>query len=139
MKILNRFKVSGFGTQASLLKPANRLTLARQATVPEHQVPSDATRPRDEKINRRTLRIQNFSYHSPAAKNVQLVGDFTGWLQRPINLQKGSEGAWWKAIRLEVGTHQYRFLVDGKWQDDPECSHFVPNPFGSRNAVRQVH
>ncbi|MGH7979003.1 MAG: isoamylase early set domain-containing protein [Limisphaerales bacterium] len=83
-------------------------------------------------------RIQNFFFHAPMAKSVQLVGDFTEWLDRPIDLHKGSEGTWWKTLRLETGTHQYRFLVDGQWRDDPECSAFVANSFGSKNSVRRV-
>lgn len=83
-------------------------------------------------------RIQNFSYYAPAAKCVQLVGDFTNWLEQPINMRKGSEGSWWTAVRLEAGTHYYRFLLDGEWRNDPECSLFVPNPFGSQNGVLKV-
>jgi hypothetical protein len=39
---------------------------------------------------------------------------------------------------LEPGTYHYRFLVDGQWRDDPECTLRVDNPYGSNNAVRQV-
>lgn len=124
--------------QISQLKPRARVTLARQAAVSERNVPLDGTRSEGEKKGVMRLRIQNFSYHAPTARNVQLVGDFTGWLERPINLRKTPEGTWWKAVRLEAGTHYYRFLVDGQWRDDLECSLFVPNPFGSLNAVRQV-
>ena len=34
--------------------------------------------------------------------------------------------------------HNYRFLVDGQWQDDPACTIRVANPFGSENMVREV-
>lgn len=82
---------------------------------------------------------QNFSFVTPTARSVQLVGDFTNWQERPIPLQKEPNGVWRAAIRLEPGTHYYRFIVDGQWRDDPECSLRVPNPFGSQNAVRQVN
>lgn len=82
--------------------------------------------------------IQNFSYFAPNATDVLLVGDFTDWQEHPINLRKQANGIWWTAVRLERGTHYYRFLVDGKWCDDPECPQLAPNPFGSFNAVRQV-
>jgi 1,4-alpha-glucan branching enzyme len=70
--------------------------------------------------------------------SVQLVGDFTHWQQRPINLQKGADGIWHATVELAPGRHHYRFMVDGEWRDDPECALNVPNPFGTRNAVRQV-
>jgi len=52
--------------------------------------------------------------------SVQLVGDFTQWQERPIKLQKGADGVWRATVKLEPGTHHYRFLVDGEWRDDPE-------------------
>lgn len=81
---------------------------------------------------------QTFSFSAPAALSVQLVGDFTHWQQRPINLHKGSDGLWRTTVELTAGTHRYRFLVDGQWRDDPECAVRVPNPFGSHDAVRKV-
>jgi 1,4-alpha-glucan branching enzyme len=83
-------------------------------------------------------KIQTFSFASPTAVSVQLVGDFTHWSKSPINLRKGADGIWRTAIELEPGTHHYRFLVDGQWRDDPECTLRVPNPYGGHNAVRQV-
>jgi 1,4-alpha-glucan branching enzyme len=83
-------------------------------------------------------RIQTFSFTAPSAMSVQLVGDFTHWQQEPISMQKGADGIWRANVRLTPGAHQYRFLVDGAWQDDPECHLHVPNPFGSEDAVRQV-
>lgn len=98
----------------------------------------DPPPPRSSAFCRGPAKIQNFFYEAPAAGSVQLVGDFTGWLERPIALKRGPEGVWWKAVRLAPGTHYYRFLVDGEWRDDPHCQHFRPNPFGSMDAIRQV-
>ena len=85
------------------------------------------------------VKIQNFTYHAPEVTSVQLEGDFTRWQERPINLRRWRNGMWWAALRLERGTHYYRFLVDGQWRDDLECPLVVSNPFGSLNAVRQVN
>ena len=60
---------------------------------------------------------QTFSFSAPGALSVQLVGDFTQWEERPINLQKGLDGVWWVVIGLKPGTHHYRFLVDGQGLD----------------------
>jgi 1,4-alpha-glucan branching enzyme len=70
--------------------------------------------------------------------SVQLVGDFTQWRERPVNLRKGADGIWRTTVELSPGTHHYRFLVDGQWQDDPECSLRAPNPFGSEDMLRPV-
>jgi 1,4-alpha-glucan branching enzyme len=79
-----------------------------------------------------------FSFTAPEARRVELVGDFTHWTKYPLTMQKNHEGIWRLTIDLEPGAHRYRYLVDGKWQDDPECSLRVPNPYGTHDAVRQV-
>jgi 1,4-alpha-glucan branching enzyme len=81
---------------------------------------------------------QTFSFTAPSATSVQLVGDFTRWQERPLNLLKGVDGVWRTTVELEPGTHHYRFIVDGEWRDDPECAVRVPNPYGSPNSIRRV-
>jgi 1,4-alpha-glucan branching enzyme len=81
---------------------------------------------------------QTFSIKSPTAMSVQLVGDFTHWQEEPIPMKKRPDGIWQVAVQLAPGLHHYRFLVDGLWRDDPECTLREPNPFGSQDAVRQV-
>ena len=83
-------------------------------------------------------RMQTFSFQAPAAMSVQLVGDFTQWQQNPISMHNGIPGGWHAEVELAPGPHQYRFLVDGEWVDDPECTVRVPNPFGSQDCVCQV-
>lgn len=76
-----------------------------------------------------------FSYFAPEAKSVLLAGDFTNWDQAPMSLRKFKGGIWKKTISLPHGEHQYRLLVDGQWQDDPECPRRRPNQFGGENCV----
>jgi 1,4-alpha-glucan branching enzyme len=90
------------------------------------------------KNNQHNGRHQTFAFSAPTATSVQLVGDFTQWQQRPINLQKGLDGVWRTTVELSPGAHHYRFLVDGQWRDDPECILRAPNPFGSEDMMRQV-
>jgi len=90
------------------------------------------------KSNSKSNATQTFSITAPSALSVQLVGDFTRWQEHPIALQKGSGGVWRATIDLEPGEHRHRFLIDGQWQDDPECTLRVPNPYGSQDSVRRV-
>jgi 1,4-alpha-glucan branching enzyme len=83
-------------------------------------------------------RNQRFSIQAPAAISVQLVGDFTDWQKQPIHLHKGDHDVWSTEVPLKPGVYHYRFMVDGTWRDDPECTLRVENPFGSTNAVREV-
>lgn len=90
------------------------------------------------KVQTANRRMQTFSLAAADATNVQLVGDFTQWQEKPVNLQKGADGIWRATVELPPGAYHYRYLVDGQWRDDPECAMQVSNPFGGQNAVRQV-
>jgi 1,4-alpha-glucan branching enzyme len=48
-------------------------------------------------------RTQTFSFVAPTATTVQLLGDFTHWQQRPINLQKGADGVCRTTVKLDAG------------------------------------
>ncbi|MBU6400226.1 MAG: isoamylase early set domain-containing protein [Verrucomicrobia bacterium] len=79
-----------------------------------------------------------FSLNAPNAQSVALAGSFDGWEQRPTPLKKQKNGLWRTTLSLAPGTYEYRFLVDGQWCDDPECSNRVPNTFGTENCLRVV-
>ncbi|HNZ76485.1 MAG: isoamylase early set domain-containing protein [Verrucomicrobia bacterium] len=81
---------------------------------------------------------QKFSLSAPEAKSVLLVGDFTQWQQQAIRMRKGKNGVWTTSVALPPGKHNYRFLVDGEWRDDPECVLRTGNPYGTHNMVREV-
>lgn len=86
--------------------------------------------------NQSGKKAQTFSITAPGAQCVQLVGDFTHWQEHPVNLSKLDAGVWRTTVVLEPGEHRYRFLIDGQWQDDPECTLRVPNAFGTEDSVR---
>jgi len=86
----------------------------------------------------KTLKKQTFRIVDPAAERVLLVGDFTEWQKRGIPMEKGANGLWTATVTLPPGAHNYLFIVDGEWREDPECAIRVPNPFGGQNMVRQV-
>jgi 1,4-alpha-glucan branching enzyme len=81
---------------------------------------------------------ETFAYFQPSASTVAVAGDFTEWEKKPIQLRRQKDGTWKTTVPLEPGTHQYRFLVDGEWRNDSQCTVFAPNPFGAENCVRIV-
>ena len=76
-----------------------------------------------------------FKLHSTEAQCVLLAGEFNSWNPDAHPLKRTSNGLWKVSINLPPGRYEYRFLVDGQWQNDPNCAAFVPNPFGSENCV----
>jgi 1,4-alpha-glucan branching enzyme len=83
-------------------------------------------------------RKQSFRFTAPGAMSVMLVGDFTQWQQKGIPMRKGKDGVWIASVELTPGMHHYRFIVDGDWRDDPECTVRVANPYGGQDMVKQV-
>ncbi len=76
-----------------------------------------------------------FAWQADGAKEVFLVGDFTGWQQAPLLMKKDKRGVFKKVISLPPGRYEYRLLVDGEWRDDPNCALRQPNQFGGENCV----
>ena len=83
--------------------------------------------------------------HAPDAQEVFLAGSFNGWdaRQQPMRPTKG--GVWTAALQLPPGTHEYKFVVDGRWCCNPHGDEpseatvsCVRNVFGTLNRVLVV-
>ena len=75
---------------------------------------------------------------APEAQEVHVVGDFNHWNTNANPMEKDEKGIWRASLMLRPGRYEYRFIVDGNWENDPSCSSCVPNDFGSKNCVRIV-
>lgn len=75
---------------------------------------------------------------APEARSVKLAGDFNGWCSDSHQLTRDSKGQWKISMNLNPGRYEYRFVIDGIWQNDPNCANFSPNPFGGDNCVLTV-
>ena len=72
-----------------------------------------------------------FSLSAPQAQRVSIAGDFNQWNPSSYPLQQDTKGTWKISLDLKPGKYEYRFLLDGEWQNDPNCDSFVENPFGT--------
>jgi len=79
-----------------------------------------------------------FEYSAPEAKEVSLAGNFNQWNTQANQMKKDKKGIWKTTLSLEPGRYEYRFIVDGRWENDPSCSCCVANEFGGQNCVRMV-
>jgi 1,4-alpha-glucan branching enzyme len=79
-----------------------------------------------------------FRYHAPDAKRVVVTGSFCAWDPERHVLTKHRDGYWEARLSLPHGRHEYRFVVDGTWVNDPTCPDVVPTPFGSTNCVLEI-
>jgi chromosome partitioning protein len=80
-----------------------------------------------------TLRL--FGY---AARDVQIAGDFNDWTpdRGVITRTVGDDVE--KILMLAPGIYQYRYIVDGVWQEDPSNPEQVPNFSGGFNSILHV-
>lgn len=79
-----------------------------------------------------------FEYFAPEAREVTLAGSFNGWSTTGTALKKDRTGRWRISLDLQPGRYEYRYLVDGKWQNDQNNNKCVRNAYGSQNSVIEV-
>ncbi len=79
-----------------------------------------------------------FEYYAPEAQNVFLVGTFNNWHVKACPLKKDKQGRWKTELTLAPGRYEYRYLVDGGWENDQRPGETVPNAFGSWNCMVTV-
>ena len=82
--------------------------------------------------------IVEFKIRLPKAATVTLAGTFNGWDPQRTPLRNEGGGLWRIFLPLNRGRYEYRFVVDGQWQEDPSAQESVPDPFGGRNSVVTV-
>ncbi len=76
-----------------------------------------------------------FSLHSTDAKEVYLIGSFNNWSPKKHPMHKKNNGIWEKTVIIPPGMHEYKFLVDGQWKEDPQNCLTCLNCFGTKNSV----
>lgn len=80
-----------------------------------------------------------FSFKTEAARQVFLLGDFNQWNPTTHPMRNTGDGNWARVIMVPPGTYEYKFLIDGKWQEDPQNEQTCPNCFGTLNSVIRVN
>lgn len=85
-----------------------------------------------------SIRMVEFRTKAAEGSKVFLAGSFNNWDQKatPMTLDGGS--LYTTSVPLPPGRHEYKFIVNGRWQIDEQCKQWVPNKFGSLNSVVEV-
>ena len=79
-----------------------------------------------------------FSFESNQAKEVILLGDFNNWNPKTHPMKSKGNGSWERTVIIPPGRYEYKFLVDGKWAEDPRNEQYSSNCFGTCNSVLNV-
>ena len=78
------------------------------------------------------------TFFAPEVREVNVAGNFNGWRPEATPLKNTGAGQWTVRLRLRSGQYEYRFVVDGRWSEDPRASQRVANPYGDFNSVLLV-
>lgn len=83
-------------------------------------------------------RVQ-FTFNTTPGATVAVAGAFNGWdpASHPLSDRAGT-GQFSRAVFLPKGTYEYRFVVNGRWCEDPQGAGRKPNAFGGFNSVLVV-
>jgi hypothetical protein len=78
------------------------------------------------------------AFFAPKAREVKVAGNFNGWRPEATPLKNTGAGEWVVRLMFRSGQYEYRFVVDGRWSEDPRASQRVANPYGDFNSVLLV-
>jgi len=152
-KLLQTAKQKGFDMKKSASLEQNRVRQPRAGGVGKASAPTVATAKRvklspagqrepigllEERFPNSEAHAVSFEYFNPAAREVLVAGSFNDWQPRATPMTKQRGGKWSTELLLKPGHYEYRFVVDGQWQDDPIAARFVASPFGGLNCVVEV-
>jgi len=79
-----------------------------------------------------------FTVRADKDSEVYLAGCFNGWDPAAKKMTGKKDGVYSATVKLAPGTYQYKFVVNGAWQADPENADWVANDMGTINSVVTV-
>jgi hypothetical protein len=114
---------------------AGRPTRTKNAENGKTMKAKDKTKPSDTGSGSQCVCLE---LTHPTAQKACIAGSFNDWHPSVTPMIRLSDGKWAKELALPHGRHEYRFVVDGEWVDDPAATELIPNSFGTANAVLVV-
>ncbi len=82
--------------------------------------------------------LARFALKAPDAVSVYVTGSFNDWSLDEKCRMTNTNGEWKLSVPLKPGVYKYQFIVDGKWQRDPENQNTERNSFGDINSLVEV-
>lgn len=80
-----------------------------------------------------------FAVTAEPGSDVWVAGSFNDWKPNDKRLpDKTGTGKYSLTMMLPKGEHQYKFVINGVWCVDPNCTDWVANDMGSLNSVMRV-
>jgi 1,4-alpha-glucan branching enzyme len=108
--------------------PKARKTIKTKAKTPKAKSPKRAVA---KKVAPKAIA---FNFYAPESKVIKVGGDFNKW--KTAKLKSTKSGIWSTSLKLKPGRYEYRFVVDGCWENDNQRqTELVDNGHGQDNNV----
>jgi hypothetical protein len=104
----------------------------KDAPVPKPEPPPPPPRPPER------LQSVEFSYRAPAAKTATLAGTFNNWSPDATPMVKKASGDWVVTLQLKPDRYLYKFVIDGRWMEDPDNTEREDDGHGGFNSVYRL-
>ncbi len=90
--------------------------------------------------NERHAPIQEvvMNFEDLACRRLQIAGDFNNWIPDNGVETRKQDDTWQKVLHVPEGAYEYRVIIDGIWQQDPNNPYEVPNQLGGNNSLLRV-
>jgi 1,4-alpha-glucan branching enzyme len=86
-----------------------------------------------------SLKKIEFQVGAAAGSKVSVAGTFNNWDPDKNPMKDNPDSGHYKTVvALAPGRYEYKFVVNGEWRVDPNCSEWAPNSHGSLNSVLSV-
>jgi cyclomaltodextrinase len=84
--------------------------------------------------------VFSYSAGDDSFHRVVVAGDFNGWSQEATPMRRLKSGDYGVLVQLTEGVHLYKFLVDGRWVNDPhsDASLEESDGFGGKNSAALI-
>jgi chromosome partitioning protein len=124
----------------SLAKELIQLEKGVEVPVAEQPVPVNISERMRELVQKETKDFMSttFTIYAPEAQSVYVTGSFNDWSLDDSCRLNNQDGVWKISLPLKAGVYKYQFIVDGKWQEDPQSSMKERNSFGDINSLIEV-
>ena len=87
----------------------------------------------DDELTTVTLRFSDIP-----SNDLKIAGDFNNWIPDHNVETRIDQETIVKTMKIKPGTYQYRLIIDGKWQEDPNNPNRISNLFGEINSLLKV-
>ncbi len=119
-------------TVAKAEKPAKACACECEAKAPAKK--TCAKKPAEAKATR-----VKFAVRAEVGSKVFLAGSFNNWDPTTKEMtDKNGTGEFVCNVNLTKGSYEYKFVINGTWCADPECTDWVQNDMGTLNSLKIV-